>query len=178
MEPGVQMEPQGGSRFCPQCGSEQKGYFCQNCGELMRGQNDVLCPRCHQVVPAGGFCPQCGQSLSGVALTLRQLAAAGDTFWVTAEAATPATSLEPATFMPDNSVQLAAAELPAWLAELPTESAPADVQPRIYPALQPIQNEQSGAQQGRFLILLALLLVMLLLGLLGFSAVLLMRAVG
>jgi hypothetical protein len=178
MEPGVQMEPQGGSRFCPQCGSEEKGYFCQNCGELLRGQNDVLCPRCHQVVPAGAFCPQCGQGLAGIALTLRQLAAAGDTFWVTAEAAPAASSLEPVALVPDDSVQLAAADLPTWLAELPTQSAPADVQPRIYPALQPIENKQRGAQQGRFLILLALLLAMLLLGLLGFSAVLLLRAAG
>ena len=90
-ETEIEMEPEG--EFCPECGAEESGYFCRSCGTLLRGQEDVLCPRCHQVVPAGDFCNRCGQNLGGIALNLRQLALAGDDFWVTAEAAVPATPL-------------------------------------------------------------------------------------
>jgi hypothetical protein len=74
--------------FCPECGMEEPGHFCRNCGTLLRGEDLVLCPRCHHIVPGGDFCNRCGQHLGGIALNLRQLALAGDDFWVTA--ATPA----------------------------------------------------------------------------------------
>jgi hypothetical protein len=135
---------------------------------LIRGEEKVLCPRCQQVVPDGSFCNQCGQGLAGIALNLQQLAMAGEDFWVTTRidkaSAAPSGVDEPPSWEPDRSVALADAELPDWLQELPTETAPVEVQARIYPALQPIL-EGAGSQSRRFLILVILLLGLMLLSL-------------
>jgi hypothetical protein len=164
MEAQARDELNADDRRCPQCGSEETGYFCRNCGGLLHGDDDlVLCPRCRQVVPEGEFCNQCGQSLGGLALSLRQLALAGDAFWVTGEAALPPDRPEPSLLALDESVEMAPAELPDWLQELPAESAPPEVQSHIYPALRPIQTERAPGQQRRFLIVVILLMGLLLL---------------
>jgi len=54
------------NRYCPECGSQESGFFCRNCGALLSGEDNVLCPRCHHIVPDGKFCNQCGQGLSGM----------------------------------------------------------------------------------------------------------------
>lgn len=168
--------------FCPECGSEERGYFCRNCGALLRGEQMVLCPRCHQVVPGGEFCNQCGQTLGGIALNLRQLALAGEEFWVTAAALfpsmSPPDSAELSSLQPDPSVVLADAELPDWLRELPTSSAPAEVQAHVYPSLRPIEEQRAPASRGRFLTLVILLLGLLLLSLVLGVVVLLLRGGG
>jgi hypothetical protein len=173
MELETQIEERPEGRFCPECGSEESGYFCRSCGALLRGEKMVLCPRCHQVVPQGDYCNQCGQSLSGIALNLRQLAMAGEDFWVTAAAGTSAAlapdSAEAALLGPDESVRLAEADLPDWLGELPTQAAPAEVQARIYPALEPIQVDQASSRGGRFLSVVIALLALLLLSLIALA---------
>ena len=155
--------------FCPECGVGESGYFCRNCGTLLRGEEMVLCPRCRQVVPHGEFCNQCGQSLDAIALDLQQLAVAGADFWVAAGPLEQPSELEddaePAPLEPDESVILAEAEVPDWLRELPADSAPAEVKAHIYPALRPIEEEEPPARQGRFLTPVIFLLALLLLGL-------------
>jgi len=171
MESELQAELNPEGPFCPECGVDESGYFCRNCGTLLRGEEMVLCPRCRQVVPHGEFCNQCGQSLDAIALDLQQLAVAGDDFWVSAGAPEEVSDLpddmEPALLEPDESVVLAEAEVPDWLRELPTDSAPAEVKAHIYPSLRPIieEPEQPVARQGRFLTPVFLLLALLLLGL-------------
>ena len=166
-------------RFCPECGTEETGHFCRNCGTLLRGEDLVLCPRCHHIVPGGGFCNRCGQHLGGIALNLRQLALAGDDFWVTA--ATPASPTVPSggtelsLVEPDATVALAEAELPDWLKELPVDSAPAEVQAHVYPSLTPIQEGERGSYRGTALTLVLVLLVLLLLSLVVFVVFLLVR---
>jgi hypothetical protein len=166
--------------FCPECGIDESGYFCRNCGTLLRGEEMVLCPRCRQVVPHGEFCNQCGQSLGEIALDLHQLAVAGDDFWVSSGAFDqPSGSPEGMEVVPleeDESVILAEAELPDWLQELPTESAPAEVKAHIYPSLRPIVEEaEQPVRQGRFFIPVFLLLALLLLGLVFAVVFLLLR---
>ena len=155
--------------FCPECGVDESGYFCRNCGTLLRGEEMVLCPRCRQVVPHGEFCNQCGQTLDAIALDLQQLAVAGDDFWVSAGALEQPSDLpegmEPAQPEPDESVVLAEAEVPDWLRELPTDSAPAEVKAHIYPSLRPIEEIEQPVRQGRFLAPVFILLALLLLGL-------------
>ncbi|MEJ2212235.1 MAG: hypothetical protein P8129_24865, partial [Anaerolineae bacterium] len=80
MEPEAEFETDEEIMFCPECGAEESGYFCRSCGTLLRGEDRILCPRCHEVVPNGDYCNQCGQTLTGFALHLRQLALAGDDF--------------------------------------------------------------------------------------------------
>lgn len=165
-ETQIEMEPEG--EFCPECGAEESGHFCRSCGTLLRGQDDVLCPRCHQVVPDGDFCNRCGQNLGGIALNLRQLALAGDDFWVTAASASPDAPFEEpeaGTWEPDESVTLAEADLPEWLQELPSEPAPPTEQARVYPSLTPIEEEREFSRQGRPFTAVILLLGFLLLGL-------------
>jgi hypothetical protein len=159
---------------------DESGYFCRNCGTLLRGEEMVLCPRCRQVVPHGEFCNQCGQGLESVALDLQQLSLAGRDFWVSAGAfeqpSALAESAEPAWLEPDESVELAEAEVPDWLKELPADSAPAEVKAHIYPSLQPIieeAEEQQPARQGRLLTPVFVLLALLLLGLVAFVVFLL-----
>jgi RNA polymerase subunit RPABC4/transcription elongation factor Spt4 len=173
-ETQIMTDPDG--EYCPQCGSEEAGFFCRQCGTLLRGEELVLCPRCHQVVPDGAYCNQCGQSLAGIALRLGQLALAGDAFWVTTEEAASAPTEEVRVFEPDETVRLAAAELPDWLQELPTETAPPDVEDRIYPSLMPIPGEAgSASQQRRFLILVILLAGLILLSLVFMAFFILIR---
>lgn len=174
MAPEVQIETNGETLFCPECGAKEGGFFCRGCGTLIHGEDMVLCPRCHQVVPGEEFCNQCGQELGAMALSLRQLAMAGDAFWVTEGSAAPADSLEPSVLPPDESVTLAEADLPVWLEELPVESAPAEVEARIYPSLRPIEEERAESQQGRFLILAILLMGIMLLGMMGVAVAILL----
>jgi hypothetical protein len=179
MEQETQGEMGAERNFCPECGMEETGHFCRNCGTLLRGEDLVLCPRCHDIVPGGDFCNRCGQYLGGIALNLRQLALAGDDFWVTA--ATPASPAMPSggadlgPVEPDASVVLADAELPNWLKELPVDSAPAEVQAHVYPSLTPIQERERGGSRRTILTLVLVLLVLLLLSLVVFVVVLLVR---
>ncbi len=165
MDAEEKVEVVPGQDVCPECGAEEEGYFCRTCGALLRGEEMVLCPRCHQIVPEGDYCNRCGQSLGGIALQLRQLAMAGDAFWVTSESVEPDGGPEPTTFQPDQSIDLEDAELPDWLQEIPTETAPAEVETRIYPALQPIQDREPSGTSNRFLILVILLMLVLMVGL-------------
>jgi hypothetical protein len=168
MDPETQNEMEAEGEFCPECGAEESGYFCRSCGTLLRGQDDVLCPRCHQIVPDGDFCNRCGQSLGGIALNLRQLALAGDDFWVTAASTVPEESFgepEAGTWEPDESVTLAEAEFPEWLQALPSEPMPTKEQPRVYPTLTPIEGEREFSRQGRLFTVVIVLLGLLLLGL-------------
>ena len=163
--------------FCPECGVDESGFFCRNCGTLLRGEDMVLCPRCRQIVPQGEFCNQCGQSLGSIALDLHQLAIAGNDFWVSAadafeESSELSEGMELAPVEEDESVILAEAELPDWLKELPADSAPAEVKAHIYPSLRPIEEERP-VKKGRFLVPVVLLLALLLLGLV-FAAVFLL----
>jgi len=174
-----EMNPEGS--FCPECGVDESGYFCRNCGTLLRGEDMVLCPRCRQVVPQGEFCNQCGQSLGVVALDLHQLAIAGNDFWVSAGASEQSHALSDgldlASVEEDEAVILAEAELPDWLKELPADSAPAEVKAHIYPSLRPIEEEEQPVRQGRFLVPVFLMLALLLLGLVLAVVFLLLRGV-
>ena len=141
MGPDAEVETSPQAQECPECGSEESGFFCRNCGHLLRGEDMVLCPRCHQVVPGGEYCNQCGQGLGVIALQLQQLAMAGDTFWVTSGGGESSSFEEQILLEPDEALDLADAEPPDWLQELSTESGPPEIGPRIYPALQPIKEE-------------------------------------
>jgi hypothetical protein len=163
METQAQDHTNAEDRHCPECGYEEAGHFCRNCGTLLHGDGLVLCPRCRQVVPDGDFCNQCGQGLTGLALGLRQLALAGDAFWVAEDTAMLPSSVEPSLLPPDASVELADAQLPDWLQEVPPGLAPSEIQQHIYPALRPIETERATSRQRRFLILVILLTGLLLL---------------
>ena len=169
MEPEAQTGMGSRSGFCPECGAEERGFFCRQCGTLLRGEEMVLCPRCHHVVPKGEFCNQCGQGLGSIALSLRQLALAGDEFWVAGGSSVPAAAspgrVELSSLQPDDSVALAEGELPEWLQELPAKSAPAEVQAHIYPSLRPIEEDSQPTSRGRFLTAVILLLGLMLLSL-------------
>lgn len=185
MEPEMSVGVNPEDSFCPECGAEEGGYFCRICGALVHGEDKVLCPRCHHVVPGGEFCNQCGQNLGSIALNLQQLALAGDDFWITASASAapavaPAGSPSSAELLlaPDDSVMLADAELPDWLQELPIEEAPAEVQEHIYPSLQPIEEDTRGTQQGRFLFVVGILMVLMLLSIVALVLMLLMQGGG
>jgi len=171
-----------GDHFCPNCGAEEDGFFCRNCGALLRGEDMVLCPRCHQIVPGDRFCNQCGQELVGIALSLKQLALAGDTFWVMEGTATPAADseieseiqiedLEPVAGLEDG---LEKGTIPDWLRELTTAPLPAEVEARVYPSLEPVE-QAAAAKTTRFLAVAILLLGTLFLGLLVTAAVLLLH---
>jgi hypothetical protein len=179
MEPGAEFETDEGIMFCPECGAEESGYFCRSCGTLLRGENMVLCPRCHEVVPEGDYCNRCGQTLTGIALHLRQLALAGDDFWVTSQAASPQPApaeIESDFFFEDESLEIEEAELPDWLHELPVETAPAQVRERVYPALRPMQERQADGVQSNFVIYLILLMGLLLVGLVAVTILVLVQA--
>ena len=169
MASGTQDERNLEGHFCPECGMDESGYFCRNCGTLLRGEEMVLCPRCNNVVPNGDFCNQCGQSLEVIALDLHQLALAGRDFWVSAgTVAQPSAQpdgTEGAQLEPDESVVLAEAEVPDWLKELPTDSAPTEVKGHIYPSLRPIEEVEEPVKQGRLMTPVFVLLALLLLGL-------------
>ena len=112
-------------------------------------------------------------------MNLRQLALAGDDFWVTAgtpaSPAVPSGGAELSPVEPDASVVLADAELPDWLKELPVDSAPAEVQAHVYPSLTPIQEGKRRTYQGAALTLALVVLVLLLLSLVAFVVFLLVR---
>ena len=195
-------------RYCPECGSQESGYFCRNCGALLTGEDNVLCPRCHHIVPDGKFCNQCGQGLSGIGLRLRQLALAGDTFWVasggptpTAPTPTPAesaqsaqtdlpdwlrdTSIPPSAtapvLEPDESVQLAQADLPDWLRDIPippSVAAPARADEHVYPALKPIDGMPAPRPQRSFLVAIVLLILVMLLGIVVMAVLVALRSLG
>jgi RNA polymerase subunit RPABC4/transcription elongation factor Spt4 len=175
MEQDTQIEMNTDYEFCPECGSEESGFFCRQCGTLIRGEEMVLCPRCHQVVPDGEFCNQCGQGLGPLALRLKQLSMAGDAFWVTAEAPPPEPSVDDVIWAPDETVELAKGDLPDWLQELPIESVPREVESHIYPALRPIER-QSGTAQGNNAFMFAILLAFVLM--LGLVVLTLLLALG
>jgi hypothetical protein len=171
---------------CTECGASETGFFCRQCGTLLRGEELVLCPRCHRVVPAGDYCNQCGQSLTGIALNLSQLALAGDDFMITsaatppspapARAPVPAASLDTFSFAPDESIKLEDPELPDWLEELPKTRAPREVRERIYPTLRPVESGDAAGGQGRYLVAVVILLTLTLVGIVGFVLLLLVRA--
>ncbi len=173
------------NRYCPECGSQESGYFCRNCGALLTGEENVLCPRCHHIVPDGKFCNQCGQGLSGIGLHLRQLALAGDTFWVASgepAAAVPAPMPGEAPVLePDESVQLAQADLPDWLREipaLPLAAAPARSEGHVYPALKPIEAAPVQRSQRSFLVAVLLLMMVMLLGIVFMAILVALRSLG
>jgi len=178
MDAEAPVESNSKNHFCPECGAQEDGFFCRSCGKLLHGEERILCPRCHQIAPAGEFCNQCGQSLGGLALSLRQLALAGDAFWVTSEAAEPSPSPEPTPFAPDETIRLAAPELPDWLQELPTREAPAKVESHIYPALQPIRDNRQAASGNSFLVVVVIFMFILLLGLVALSLFILLSRGG
>jgi hypothetical protein len=179
MDPEGQGTTDSQDQYCPECGRPESGYFCRNCGVLLRGEDKVLCPRCHQIVPDGGFCNLCGQSLSGLALNLWQLAQAGDAFWVTSGAGDPSPHVEPLLLEPDESLVLEAGELPDWLRELPVRETPPDLAQRIYPSLSPIQETEQGAgQKGRYLVMVILLAGLVLLSLVFMTLFILLRRGG
>ena len=158
----VETSPQ--AQQCPECGSEESGFFCRSCGQLLRGEEMVLCPRCHQVVPDGDYCNQCGQGLGAIALQLQQLAKAGDTFWVTSGGSETSSLEESVLLEPDETLDLADAEPPDWLQEIPAGSAPPEIEPRIYPALEPIEQAPTGSRRNLFFTVVILLMFLLLVG--------------
>jgi hypothetical protein len=174
MEQDAPVETGKEDRFCPTCGTEEGGHFCRVCGALLDGEELVLCPRCHQVVPGGQFCNQCGQSLRGIALELRQLAMAGDAFWMTSETDSgrfktglddPAQADFGSSLQIDESVRLDDADLPDWLQELASASEPAASEARVYPSLEPIKEGRSTTGPGTLFVMLILLMFVLMLGL-------------
>jgi hypothetical protein len=154
MEVDVPIESEQQSSLCPECGSEESGFFCRSCGTLLHGEDMVLCPRCHSIVPEGEFCNQCGQGLSGLALELKQLSTAGKDFWVTSETAQSLRAPEPAeTSALDSMALVDASELPDWVRELNTSTMPTDVKERVYPALEPIPEDEPAKSNNLFMIL-------------------------
>ena len=173
------------NRYCPECGSQESGYFCRNCGALLSGEDNVLCPRCHHIVPDGKFCNQCGQGLSGIGLHLRQLALAGDTFWMAAGEPAPAVlaqaPAETNVLEPDESVELAQADLPDWLREMPglsSATAPARSEEHVYPALKPIEAKPAQRPQMRFQVAVLLLMIVMLLGIVSMAILIALRSPG
>jgi hypothetical protein len=179
MEPEADLERNADETRCPECGAEESGYFCRNCGTLLRGEDLVLCPRCHQIVPGGDYCNQCGQSLGGIALDLRQLALAGGEFWVTSSAIPTGSSSaesEPDFLAEEDLLQLEEAELPDWLQEMPAMAELDSARVRVYPALRPVPPVQGGVIQSRFLVSLILLMGLMLLGLVVITILVLIQA--
>jgi hypothetical protein len=125
------------------------------------------------VVPGGQFCNQCGQSLRGIALELRQLAMAGDTFWMTSEAdasrfktglGEAAQAEFPSSLQMDELVRLDDAELPDWLQELASIPEPDASEARVYPSLEPIKKRRSLTGSGTLFAVLIVLMFVLMLG--------------
>jgi len=176
MQPEFEGEMESEKMYCLECGTEEDGYFCRNCGTLLRGEALVLCPRCHGVVPEGEYCNRCGQSLGAIALNLLQLSMAGDDFWVTTTASAPPAQEPDLGFLaPNESMVLEAGDLPEWLEELSVEKAPVEVKDRVYPALRPVEGQRPPSAQNRFYVIAVALMGILLLGLLALTVFLLAR---
>jgi hypothetical protein len=180
MEPDNRVEMSRENRFCSECGSEESGYFCRACGTLLRGEEMILCPRCHQIVPDGKFCNQCGQRLFGIALHLRQLAQAGDEFWMTS--ATPKATIsetlapEPDLVAFDESLIMSDTEVPDWLEELSSPLVRADS--RIHPMLKPIEKERGVRLRSTVFTAAILLMFSLMVGLAFLAVFVLLRGGG
>jgi hypothetical protein len=178
MQPEVADEMESDKIYCAECGAEEDGYFCRNCGTLLRGEALVLCPRCHGVVPEGEHCNRCGQNLGVIALNLLQLSMAGDDFWVTAAASASETPESDLAFLaPNESTVLEQGELPDWLEELSAEEAPVEVKERIYPALRPVESQRAPSGQNRFLAVVIVLMGILLVGLFALTVFLVVQGV-
>jgi hypothetical protein len=89
---------------------------------------------------------------------------AGETFWVSSGGSEPGSLEEPDLLEPDESLELADAEPPDWLQELSTESAPDEIGPRIYPALEPIGSKPSGSRRNLFFTAVIVLMFLVLVG--------------
>ena len=181
MDDRVQAEPNADGQVCPQCGVVESGFFCRNCGALLHGEDYVLCPRCHQIVPDGEYCNQCGQGLAGMALSLALLSAAGDSFWVTSEPDSPLASLEETELQPDDWAALSAAELPDWLPEAPSAKPPATREPRIYPSLEPVADEGAELSSSKgfpFVAVVSALLILMAIMILVILILVLLRGAG
>ena len=89
---------------------------------------------------------------------------AGDAFWVTSGGGETSSFEESALLELDEKVALADVEPPDWLQELPTDSVPPEIGHRIYPALEPIVEEQTSSRRNAFFAVMVLLMGLLLLG--------------
>jgi hypothetical protein len=178
MKKGDEPDTDGVHISCPECGAQESGYFCRNCGTLLQGQDKVLCPRCHGIVPTADFCPRCGQGLKGMALSLQQLALAGADFWV-ADGGAPlpgATDDEVlGSWELDEGRSLATPELPDWLQELPRRKPPAEGEERVHPTLRPLEAQPAGRRGSRFVVVVVLLMGVMLIGLVAVTLFLLAR---
>jgi hypothetical protein len=109
--------------------------------------------------------------MAGLALNLRQLAMAGEEFWVTSAVPAPDSPAQDGlawgTLEPDESIELAEAELPDWLSELPVEEAPPEVRATVYPLLVPIEGKSRESRRHPLLMLVMALLGLLLIGLIA-----------
>lgn len=66
----IKVEDVGGSAawFCPECGTENTGKFCTNCGTKKPEPKTNSCSNCGATVPADAkFCPECGHDQSAPA---------------------------------------------------------------------------------------------------------------
>jgi hypothetical protein len=103
---------------------------------------------------------------------------AGDTFWVTSGGGESSSIEEPVLLEPDDTLDLADAVPPDWLQELSPESAPPEVGPRIYPALQPIEQESTGSRRNLFFTVVILLMFLVLVGMVVVALYVLLGGLG
>jgi hypothetical protein len=58
MEPEAHLERGVNETRCPALGAEESDNFCRHGGPLLRAEDLVLRPSCHQIVPGGNGCNQ------------------------------------------------------------------------------------------------------------------------